>query len=194
MTFVVNAMKQDQESSNTYSFLLDVPSESTGRDIMKACGMILLSITRYSSPKTDFGTMYVKIKYDGMSYEIISSTSFTLKDLCTFFVYCGMEIVDVNSLLDEEKQTAEQSARIISLCKTAYINEIEAKRLARIKEEEDHKKAQYYEDHMLKSAKVSITWILDKIEVLLKTKKIHIPPKDQKWIDKQLDDIKKQRM
>jgi|GEM_PF-5604357 len=35
MTFVVNAIKQEKETTNTYSFLLDVDSEQTGRLIIQ---------------------------------------------------------------------------------------------------------------------------------------------------------------
>ena len=103
-----------------------------------------------------------------------------------------MEVVDVNDFFD--MQTDEQVTRIISLCKTTYITEIETARLEKIKAQEEDQKKKYYEDRLLKRSKVSITWILDKIETLLQTKRIHIPPKDQKWIDTQINEIKKQKM
>ena len=61
-----------------------------------------------------------------------------------------------------------------------------------MKQEAEKKK--YFEDRLLKDSKIAVAWILDKIETLLKDKRIHIPSKDQKWIDTQLNEIKKQRM
>ena len=192
MTFVVNAIKQEHETTNTYIFLLDVDSEQLWRDIIQQTWMILLSISKYNQDKTEFGTMYVKVLYEWVPYQIVSPSSFTLKDLCTFFIRCGMDVVDVNDFFD--MQTDEQVTRIISLCKTTYITEIETARLEKIKAQEEDQKKKYYEDRLLKRSKVSITWILDKIETLLQTKRIHIPPKDQKWIDTQINEIKKQKM
>ena len=192
MTFVVNAIKQEKETTNTYSFLLDVDSEQTGRLIIQTTWLLLLSIVRYAQEKTAFGPIYTKVIYEWVPYEIIAQDTFTLKDLCTFFVDCGMDVVDINSFVDV--QSPEQVARIISLCKSVRASEIEKARLEKIKTEENDEKKKYFEDRLLKRAKVSITWVLDKIETLLQTKRIHIPPKDQKWIDMQLNDIKKQRM
>ncbi len=192
MTFVVNAIKQDNDVTNTYLFLLDVDSEELWRSLMKSSGMILLSIARYDHEKIDFGPFYVKVLYEWKPYEIVSSTSFNLKDLCLFFIYCGMEVIDANSFLD--KLTEEQTARIITFAKTSYLEQQEKKRLLKIKKEEDEKKDKFSEDHLLKRAKISITWVLDKINKLVQDKKIHIPIKDQKWIDWQLNELKKQRM
>lgn len=192
MTFVVNAIKQENETTNTYSFLLDVDSEQIGRAIIQKTGLLLLSIVKYSQEKTQFWPIYIKVLYEWISYEIIAQDTFTLKDLCTFFVYCGMDVVDINSFVDI--QSPEQVNRIISLCKAAHTTEIEKIRLEKIKAAEEDEKKKYYEDHMLKRTKVSVTWVLDKIETLLQSKRIHIPPKDQKWIDMQLNDLKKQRM
>lgn len=192
MIFVVNAIKQENETTNTYSFLLDVDSEQTWRLLIQKTWLLLLSIVRYSQEKTAFGPIYTKVIYEWVPYEIIAQDTFTLKDLCTFFVDCGMEVVDINSFVDV--QSPEQVARIISLCKVARAAEIEKARLEKIKTEENDEKKKYFEDRLLKRAKVSITWVLDKIETLLQTKRIHIPPKDQKWIDMQLNELKKQRM
>jgi hypothetical protein len=103
-----------------------------------------------------------------------------------------MDVVDVNDFFD--MQTDEQVSRIIAYAKTSYADTKAEKVLEKAKEKEDDQKQKYYEDHLLKRAKVSIAWVLDKIETLLQDKKIHIPPKDQKWIDMQLNEIKKQRM
>ena len=192
MTFVVNAIKQENETTNTYSFLLDVDSEQTWRLIIQATGLLLLSISRYSQEKKEFGPLYTKVLYEWVPYEIIAQDTFTLKDLCIFFVDCWMDVVDINSFVDI--QTPEQVARIISLCKAARTAQIEKTRLEKIKTEENNEKKKYFEDRLLKRTKVSITWVLDKIETLLQTKRIHIPPKDQKWIDMQLNELKKQRM
>lgn len=194
MTFVVNAMKQEEKSTNMYSFLLDVNSEVLWRDIIKSTWLILLSISRYSNPKTEFGSLYVKVLYEGTPYEIVSSTSFSPKDLCMFFISLGMDVVDINSFLEQEKQTEEQSARIISLCKTTYKELLEQKRLEKIRQEEELQKKMLYWDRMLEKSKGAIAWILDKVRVLLESKKYVIPPTDQMWLDKQLDEIRKQKM
>lgn len=192
MTFVINAIKQENDKTNSYNFLLDVDSESLWRNIIQASGIILLSITKYPGKKTDFGSMYLKILYQGTPYEIVSASSLTLKDFCYSFVFLGMEVVDVNSYLDP--QTPEQVSRIISFCKNAYITQKEQKHLEEQKAKEEESKKKYYEDRLLKRAKISTEWILDKITTILQNKDIHIPPKDQKWINEQLNELKKQRM
>ena len=115
MTFVVNAIKQEKEQTNSYLFLLDIDSQAIAREIIQSSGMILLSLTKYTQDKTEFGPMYVKILYNGNTYDIVSSTSFTLKDLCLFCVYAGLDVVDVNFF--EDPQSSEQVNRIISFCK-----------------------------------------------------------------------------
>lgn len=192
MTFVVNAIKQENEKTNSYKFLLDVDSESLWRNIIQSSGIILLSIAKYPGQKTDFWSMYVKVLYQNVAYEIVSNSSLNLKDLCYSFVFLGMDVVDVNSYIDP--QSPEQVNKIISFCKTAYTAQKQEKLLEAQKAKEDEEKKKYYEDHLLKRAKVSIEWFLEKISTILQTKEIHIAPKDQKWIDEQLNELKKQRM
>ena len=192
MTFVVNAIKQENKTTDTYNFLLDVDSEALARNIMQACGLILLSISRYDHEKSEFGPRYVKIQYEWQEYQIISSKSFSLKDLCMFFVFCDVMVLDVNSFIDPLDQ--RQSAKVLDFCKSTYVAEKEQFRLQKIKDEENRKKNLFAEDWLLKKAKISVVWILDKVATLTQNKKIHIPIKDQKWVNEQLDEIKKQRM
>ena len=192
MTFVVNAIKQEKEQTNSYLFLLDIDSQAIAREIIQSSGMILLSLTKYTQDKTEFGPMYVKILYNGNTYDIVSSTSFTLKDLCLFCVYAGLDVVDVNFF--EDPQSSEQVNRIISFCKKTYADEKAKEIEEQIKMKQEAEKKKYFEDRLLKDSKIAVAWILDKIETLLKDKRIHIPSKDQKWIDTQLNEIKKQRM
>jgi hypothetical protein len=192
MTFVVNAIKQEKEQTNTYLFLLDIESQAIAREIIQSAGMILLSLTKYTQDKTEFGPMYVKILYNENTYDIVSSTSFTLKDLCLFFVYAGLNVVDVNFF--DKPQAPEQVNRIIAFCKKAYADEKAKEIEEKAKVQQDAEKKKYFEDHLLKDSKTAVAWILDKIDTLLRDKRIHIPAKDQKRIDSQINEIKKQRM
>ena len=130
--------------------------------------------------------------YEGAPYEIVSPLSLSLKDLCTFFVRSGFDVVDLNSYTAPE--SPEQVQRIIALCKAAYQKEMDDAVVIKQQQEAEEKKKRLFQDKVLEQAKESTNWLLDKLQVLLVSKRIHIPPKDQKWIDQQLNEIKKQRM
>ena len=184
-------MKQEKNKTDTYLFLIDVDSEEVSRDIVESSGMLLLSITKYVQPKYDFGPMYIKIFFKWSEYEIVSSTSFTLKDLCLFFVRCGLDVITLNSFT--EPQTPDQINRIISFCKNTYQEEKEQERLLKLKTQEDENQ-KYFEDHMLKKAKISLVWALEKVDFLFHTTTAYVPAKDRKRLDDQLNELKKQRM
>ncbi len=194
MTFVVNAIKQDNEDSKKsehIQFLLEVDSPLFARKFLEKSWLVLLSLDDFLSSVDKFWPLYAVVLFENQRVRLVGKKEISLKDFCLLFLRMWFSVEDINTFSDP--QPLDQVKKIIDFCKKDLEDQKNVQN-QQIQKEKDAERKIYYEDDWLEKAKKVIARSLEKVNILLTQKWAFISAKDLRTIKDKVEELKKLRM